>query len=195
MSILATVAIYTYILKNQTNNHQKEAAELKDQIAILNKESKEQADKNKALQQNVADLTVSVDIAKQKTVDALAVLNQLKKPISIDTTDTVEEVKIAIKTNYNDETVIFDDKNQKFNIDKNTTISIIDQPGSSIYKHDGNCHCGDSSSNSFIISSNKFEPETPFVNGTKIQNNALITNPNNYLYILFHVIVNNLQLH
>lgn len=126
VSIVATVGIYTYILNNQSSRYEKEVAELKGQIQVLDKLSKDQAEQNKTMQVAVTQLTVTVADAHKNTVDALALLDKMKKPIVLDPIDSIEEVKTAIAEHYNDNGVTFDALTQRFGIIKSTTFNLVD---------------------------------------------------------------------
>lgn len=124
VSILCTFGVYTYILNNVKQRDAKEVAALQGQIQILERLSKEQADKNKVMQENIDKMTIVVADAHKNTTDALAVLNGLKKPVVIDDVETVEDVKSAIAEHYNDNAVMFD--GQKFGVIKSTMFNLTD---------------------------------------------------------------------
>lgn len=125
ISIVSTVAIYTYILNNQKSRNEKLITDLQGQIQILDRLSKEQADKNKVMQDTVNKLEVSVEVAHKNTSDAIAVLEKLQKPVTIQPTNSVEEVRVAIQTNYNDNNVDYNEQSQKFGIFKSTTFNLV----------------------------------------------------------------------
>lgn len=126
VSIVSTVGVYTYILNNQKHRNEEQIAELKGQIQVLDKLAKDQAEQNKTMQIAVTQLGVTVADAHKNTVDALALLDKMKKPIVLDPVDSIEEVKTAIAEHYNDNGVAFDTPAQRFTIIKSTMFNLVD---------------------------------------------------------------------
>jgi regulator of replication initiation timing len=126
VSVVATVSIYTYILNNQKNRNEEQITQLKGQIQVLDKLAKDQAEQNKNMQVVVNQLTMAVNEAHVNTTNALAMIDKLKKPVVIDSVDSIEEVKTVIAEHYNDNSVVFDTPAQRFTIIKSTTFALVD---------------------------------------------------------------------